>query len=509
MSTLPEIIRRSGVAYGPRVAVVDGDRQLTFRQVDDRSRRLANVLRTLARGDGARVAILMKNRLEYVEADLACARAGLVKVPVNPRLSDDERRYLVEDSGATVVLTESDELDRVMELLPGPSVATVAVGGGPGAVDYEDALRGASAHETVIPPDPERLSLILYTSGTTGRPKGAMLLDRCRVAGTTMMLAEEYPVGPDDGIVHAGPLSHGSGSKVVTFYARGARNIVMPRFDPAEFVRIVRECGGTTTFLVPTMIHMLLEAGARPTGTDGFGLRNITYGGASMPREILTESLDAFGPILTQIYGSSEAPHPVTVLRHRDEPDPYLRGHEIVPAGRPVIGVDVKLVTPGGGPTSDVGELWVRGPNVMAGYWCQPEATAEAIVDGWYRTGDIARLEGDGMLTVVDRSKDIVITGGLNVYPAEVERVLRGMAGVRDAAVVGLPDPRWGEIVVAAIVPDAPGAIDAEGVERWCATQLASYKKPRRIVFVDELPKGSTGKVLKRNVPMLFATGDR
>jgi acyl-CoA synthetase (AMP-forming)/AMP-acid ligase II len=522
MSHLPDIIRRAGVAFGPRVAVVDGDRQLTFRQVEDRSRRLANVLCSVAHGDGARVAILMKNRLEYVEADLACARAGLVKVPVNPRLSDDERRYIIEDSDASVVLTESDELDRVTQLLPDSSVTTISVGGGTGTLDYEDALRGASSHQTLIAPDAERLSLILYTSGTTGRPKGAMLLDRCRIAGTTMMLAEEYAVGPDDGIVHAGPLSHGSGSKVVTFYARGARNIVMPRFDPAELHRIVRERGGTTTFLVPTMLQMLVESGERLTGGEGWGLRNITYGGASMPRDVLTSSLDAFGPILTQIYGSSEAPHPVTVLRHRDEADPYLRGREIVPAGWPVIGVDVQLVTPDGEPSEDVGELWVRGPNVMAGYWRQPKATAEAMVDGWYRTGDVARLEDDGMFTVVDRSKDIVITGGLNVYPAEVERVLRGMAGVRDAAVVGLPDPRWGEIVAAAIVRDGDGPaddvgqgssappaqiVDAERVEEWCAAQLAGYKKPRRIVFVDELPKGSTGKVLKRDVPLLF--GDR
>jgi fatty-acyl-CoA synthase len=507
--TVPEIIRRAGRAYPGRVAIVDGGRRSTFAETDERSIRLGHALRGLAGegsgevdGAGRRVAILMKNRLEYIEADLAIARAGLVKVPINPRLSDDERRYLVEDSGAAVIITEADELDRVMEI-GGPARAVLSVGGGAGTVDYEDAVRQASSHETPIEPDPDRLSLLLYTSGTTGRPKGAMLLDRCRVAGSTMMLAEEYPVGPDDGMVHAGPLSHGSGSKVITFYARGARNIVMPRFDPREFVRRVREDGGTTTFVVPTMIQMLLEEagaarGAEPRGLRG--LRNITYGGAAISRETLTKALDAFGPILTQIYGSSEAPHPVTVLRHRDEDDPHLSGHEIVPAGRPVIGVDVQLAD---------GELWVRGPNVMSGYWNKPEATAEAMSDGWYRTGDVARWTDDGMLTIVDRSKDLIITGGLNVYPAEVERVLRDLPGVQDVAVVGLPDPRWGEIVAAAMVllPVGSGsrvAQDARSVQAWCDTRLANYKRPRRIIFADALPKGSTGKVIKRGVRDLF-----
>jgi acyl-CoA synthetase (AMP-forming)/AMP-acid ligase II len=248
------------------------------------------------------------------------------------------------------------------------------------------------------------------------------------------------------------------------------------------------------------MIQMLLDAGGAPPG-----LRNITYGGAPISRETLTRALEAFGPILTQIYGSSEAPHPVTVLRHRDEEDPHLSGHEIVPAGRPVIGVDVQLVD---------GELWVRGPNVMSGYWNKPEATAEAMSDGWYRTGDVARWTDDGMLTIVDRSKDMIITGGLNVYPAEVERVLRDLPGVEDVAVVGLPDARWGEVVAAALVfggGGGGGSADAaravQSVQAWCETRLGNYKRPRRVIFVDALPKGATGKVIKRGVQDLFAGG--
>jgi acyl-CoA synthetase (AMP-forming)/AMP-acid ligase II len=508
VSTIPELVRRAGKTFADRVAVVDGPRQATFRDVDARSIRLANAVRGLAPSEGSRVAILMRNRLEYIEADIAIARAGMVKVPINPRLSDDERRYLVEDSGASVLVTEREELDRVAAVLGDTDVVLVSVGGGTGTVDYDDVLTGASGVEAPIGPDPERLSLLLYTSGTTGRPKGAMLLDRCRMAGTVMMLAEEYPVKPDDGMIHAGPLSHGSGSKVLTFYLHGARNIVMPKFDPEAFVRCVQQDGGTTSFMVPTMIQMLLDL-HRETGASGaWGLRNISYGGASISRETMSAALDAFGTILTQVYGSCEAPHPVTVLRHRDEPDPYVSGHQIVPAGRETIGVDIRLVdSEGNDATDDVGEMWVRGANVMAGYWNKADATAESLVDGWYRTGDVARRSDDGMLSIVDRSKDIIITGGLNVYPAEVERVLRDLAGVKDVAVVGLPDDRWGEIVAVAIVADPTDDLDQPAVEEWCASRLANYKKPRHVSFVDDLPKGSTGKVIKRGVRDLLLEG--
>jgi acyl-CoA synthetase (AMP-forming)/AMP-acid ligase II len=447
----------------------------------------------------------MRNRLEYVEADLAIARAGLVKVPINPKLSDDERRYLIEDSGATVIITEAEELDRLADTAREDKLRIISVGGGTGTLDYEGALCGASPIEDPIKPDPERLSMLLYTSGTTGRPKGSMLLDRCRVAGSTMMLAEEYPLRPDDGMVHAGPLSHGSGSKVITFYMRGARNIVMPKFEPAEFARRVQEDGGTTTFMVPTMIQMLLDLHKDAGASGAWGLRNISYGGASISRETLSAAIDAFGPILTQVYGSCEAPHPVTALRHRDEEDPYLSAHEVIPAGRPVVGVDVQLDGGDGADASDgAGELWIRGPNVMKGYWGKPDATAESMTDGWYRTGDVARFSDDGMLSIVDRSKDMIITGGLNVYPAEVERVLRDLSGVRDVAVVGIPDPRWGEIVAAAVVADGAAKLDAGSVEDWCSTRLANYKKPRRIAFFDDLPKGSTGKIIKRGVRELL-----
>jgi acyl-CoA synthetase (AMP-forming)/AMP-acid ligase II len=478
---------------------VDGARSATFAQVDDRCVRFANALCALAPGEGSRVAILMPNRLEYIEADLAIARAGMVKVPINPRLSDDERSFILEDSGASVIITDSSELERVKDLV-GDNLVVISIDGGIGTHGYSDLLTRSSPIEQPLAVDPERLSLLLYTSGTTGRPKGAMLVDRCRVAGSTMMFAEEYPVSPNDGMIHAGPLSHGSGSKVITYYSRGARNIVLSKFEPESFVAAARDSGGTSTFLVPTMIQMLLDHngdGAPRT----WGLQNISYGGASTSRDTLERAIDGFGKILTQVYGSCEAPHPVTVLRHRDEPDPYLRGREIIPAGRETMGVEVRLVDADGKDAADgTGEMWVSGDNVMTGYWNKPEANAESLSDGWYHTGDIARRDDDGMLTIIDRSKDIVITGGLNVYPAEVERVLRELPGVAEVSVVGIPDNRWGEIVGAVIVVETGSSTDEAAVEAWCAERMANYKRPRKVGFTDELPKGSTGKVIKRGV---------
>ncbi|MWA07001.1 AMP-binding protein [Actinomadura sp. LD22] len=512
MPTIPELIRAAVAANRESVAVVDGDRTATFGEVGERTARLANALNGLSAAEGGRVAILMRNRLEYVEADLAIARAGRVKVPINPKLSDDERAFVIDDSEADIVLTESSELDRVLDTVAGRKVEVVCVDGpATGAHGYDDVIAAASAFEPVLKPDAERLSQFLYTSGTTGRPKGAMLLDRCRVSATTMSLVEEFAVTPRDGMIHAGPLSHGSASKLLTFFVRGARNIVIPKFEPEIFLKAVREQGGTSSFVVPTMIQMLVEHARTDPTTTAWGLRNLTYGGASISRQTLDAAAEVLGGVLTQVYGSCEAPHPVLALRHREESDPSLSEHAVIPAGRPALGVDVRVVgTDGSDAASDdagvrTGELWVRGPNVMAGYWRRPEATEESIVDGWYRTGDVVTADGDGLYTLVDRVKDIVITGGLNVYPAEVERVLRELPGVAEAAVVGVPDEKWGELVTAVVVPKSPGAVTEEAVISWVADRLAGYKKPRKVLLADDLPKGSTGKILKREVRDLAA----
>lgn len=511
MLSVPALIDRAVRWYGPRLAVVDASRALTFAEVGERSSRLAHALLHLDRVPGGRVALLLSNRLEFVEADFAIAKSAKVKVPINPRLRDAERSYIIAHSGAETLITERSELDRVNDLRREiPVLRTVlSIGGGLSALDYEETLAGGSATSTVGALGGAIPSVVLYTSGTTGRPKGATLSDDSRIAATMSMLIDEYSVNGDDGIIHAAPLSHGSGSKILAYFIRGARNILLRKFDPVHFFRTVEEQRGTSTFLVPTMIRMLLDAPERAQ-FNLVSLRNITYGGAPIPRETLVQALEAFGPILVQVYGSCEAPHPVTVLRKEwhlsdgsDGIDPLLS------AGREATGVEVSIVDESGGavPEGDIGELCVRGRNVMLGYWSDPGATADALCDGWYRTGDVARRDDRGFIYIVDRVRDMVISGGLNVYPAEVEAVLCRHPGIREACVVGIPDPLWGEVVAAFIVPSGAVPLDENEVIEHCSRHLAGYKKPRLVRFVDGLPKGPTGKFLKKELRSSFEGG--
>ena len=500
--TAPLLIERAIRWHGPRVAIIDGERSLTFRETGDRTARLANVLRGLVSGPGRCVAVLLPNRLEAVEADLAIARAGLVKAPINARLVAAERRHVLANTAAEVLITERSEADAIMELLPElEHLRTVLCcdGGPAGTLDYETALSAAAATApapVVRPGDP---SVVLHTSGTTGKPKGATWTDGSRVAAMRNMLLEECPVEPGDGIVHAGSLAHGSGSKVLAYFARGGRNIVTGRFEPEPFARLVERHRATSTFLVPTMIRMLLDAQDPPDGRLA-PLRTITYGGAPAPRELLDRALATLGGVFVQVYGSCEAPHPVTVLPrelHRLDGDD---GAHLASAGREVTAIELRIADDQGDdvPDDGVGELLVRGPSVMAGYWGDPEATAEVMTgDGWYRTGDVGRRDEQGYVYIVDRKRDMIISGGLNVYPAEVEAAIHRHPAVREASVVGLPDERWGERVAAFVVRGDGDGLTADELVEHCRLHLAGYKKPTVVEFVDALPKGATGKVLK------------
>ena len=506
---IPALVDRAVHRYADRVAVVDGPRRLTFAEVGDRVNRLANALLGLSPAPGSRVALVMANRLEFVEADLAIAAAGKVKAPLNPRLTDAERRYVLANCGADIVITERNEVDRLEALrgdLPDLRYIVSVDGaiGGSGAVDYGDLLAGARPSPPAVNVDPHAPSMILHTSGTTGHPKGATTSQAARLAAVTNMWLDEFLPGPPDGIIHVAPMSHGSGSKILAFLCRGARNITLRRFDPTTFFAAVADDGGTSTFVVPTMVRMLLDAPDRPASP---GLRNITYGGAPMPPALAEEAIEAFGPVLTQIYGSCEAPHPVTVLSSSD----HRRGGTLLSsAGYETTGVTVRIAASDGSeqPVGEPGELWVKGANLMSGYWQDDRATAAVFSDGWYRSGDVAVRDESGAISIVGRERDLVISGGLNVYPAEVEAVLQRHEAVREAAVFGVDDPLWGEAVTAAVVLRPGWSADEDGIVGHCTEHLAGYKKPRRVLFVDELPKGVTGKVSKADLRALAAAGD-
>lgn len=504
MTSVDALVRRASRWYGDATAVVDGDRRASFRETEAASNRLANALIGLSDAHGGRVALLMRNRLEFVFADFAVAKAGKVRVPINPRLVPDEREWILSNSGAETLIFDAAHAGFIAEArdrLPDLKYLIALDKAVEGAEFYDDLVAKADDRPPGRVYRPDDNNFILYTSGTTGRPKGATGTNRSRLAATINMLAEELDVGPGDAMAHVGAMSHGSGSKVLAYFLRGARNVTVPKFEADRFLHLVESERITSTFLVPTMISLLVEA-AENSAADTSSLKAISYGGAPIAVPRLEEAMERFGQVFVQVYGSCEAPHPVMVLtRAAHDVDEAHRGR-LGSVGREVAAVDVALLDADGRPVSPggPGEMAIRGANVMAGYWENPEATAGVLVDGWYRTGDVARQDEDGYYYIVDRVRDMIISGGLNVYPAEVEAKISEHPGVGEVAVVGVPHEKWGEAVKAFIVRRPGSDLDEATLLAHCKVTLAGYKKPQAIEFVDSLPKGSTGKILKREL---------
>jgi acyl-CoA synthetase (AMP-forming)/AMP-acid ligase II len=352
---------------------------------------------------------------------------------------------------------------------------------------------------------------LFYTSGTTGRPKGATLTHRKLLAMTLSYFADIDKIGPFDTIIHAAPMSHGSGLYGLPHIAKAANNVVpaSPHFDPAEIWLLVEMHRGVSFFAAPTMIKRLTESASLATSDH---LKTIIYGGAPMYRADLERALDVIGPRLVQIYGQGESPMTIAALSkqsHADRNHPRYRDI-LGSVGYPRTGVEVRIVDQDGMPLApgQVGEITVRGDVVMAGYWNNQQATRQALRDGWLYTGDVGCLAPDGFVTLIDRSKDLIISGGSNIYPREIEEVLLRHPGVMQVSVVGAPDPEWGEEVVALVVP-APGAtVCAEALDALCLENIARFKRPKRYHFIDTLPMNDYGKVLKTELRNLISTLD-
>jgi long-chain acyl-CoA synthetase len=485
-------------------AVVEGDRvHATWRDWAARTAAAAGGFRdVLGLSPGDRVAIVMRNRPEYLEALYAVWHAGLVAVPVNARLHREEIRFILEDSGAALVVTDAEHADEVGALLGQVGTLREVV-----VAPGEDWRRlGSAAPITLaerLPTDP---AWLFYTSGTTGRPKGATLTGRNLLTMTLSYFADIDHLGPGDAILHAAPLSHGSGLYGLPHVARGAVSVLPESggVDPAEVAAVIGARPGLTFFAAPTMVQRLASD---PTvaDTDLSNLRTIVYGGAPMYLPDLQLALDVFGPRLDQIYGQGETPMTITALSKADHAD---RDHprwadRMASVGLPRTDVEVRVVDEDDRPlpVGEPGEIVVRGDVVMAGYWDRPEANAETLRGGWLHTGDIGSFDEEGYLTLRDRSKDLIITGGMNVYPREVEEVLLRHPGVRAVAVVGRPDREWGEAVTAFVVPHDPEhPPTSEELDRTCLEQIARYKRPKDYRLVDDLPTNNYGKVVKREL---------
>jgi len=473
--------------------------------------RLAGDAASLARGlreklglaPGDRVALVMANSPEYVEILLAAWWAGLACVPVNAKLHPREVAFILEDSGASVVFATPDWIAGLAEATAGLARAPDVIEAG--SVGY-GALFGEPMPASPVADD--ALAWLFYTSGTTGRPKGAMLSHANLRAMAQGYLTDVDVVAPADCLLHAAPMSHGSGLYLVPYLLAGAAQVVPESggFEPAEVFALAEAHRGVGMFAAPTIVRRLVEhAAARSPRLEG--LRTLVYGGGPMYVADLLRALDVMGPRFAQIYGQGESPMTITALSKRfvsDRAHPRHRAR-IASVGLPQSGVEVSVQDDAGRelPPGEVGEVCVRGDVVMAGYWGNPGATASALSGGWLRTGDLGAFDEEGFLTLKDRSKDLIISGGSNIYPREVEEVLLAHPGVAEVSVVGRPDPEWGEAAVAFVVARSPAPSAAE-LDAHCLAAIARFKRPKEYRFVEDLPKNNYGKVLKTELRALL-----
>lgn len=501
---IESLVLGSAARWPDRVAVVDGDRQLTFAQLGDRVSRLANALIGLGLEPGDRVLDVQLNSHTYVESDLACALAGVVRVPVNTRLSEREVLHIAGDSGARGLFIGPEFGDLGATLADVAALdLVIGVGGAErngGGHGYEDLLaraRPAPPGRSLAPAD---LVAIHYSSGTTGAPKGCMRTVRNRLASAGAVLTGiTGRLTPEDACLHAGPLTHASGLFMLPHLASGSKQVLMRKFDVERVPELIREQRVTSTVMVPTMVERLcaeVERLGPQAGGRLRSLRRVAYAGAPMPPERIAAANEILGGRLVQFYGMVEAIPPLAVLQPEDHGEPGL----LRSAGRPVLDVSLRIVDEEGRPAGpgEPGELLVGGDHVMAGYWSNAEATTKSLRDGWLRSGDIASSDERGYLYLLDRRADMIISGGFNVMPREIEEVLSTHGAVREVAVVGVPDRDWGEAVVACVVAESPGPdLEAE-LRRLCAERVAAFKKPKRIEFLDALPRNPTGKLSRK-----------
>jgi long-chain acyl-CoA synthetase len=478
--------------HAGRMAVRVDSAALTYRALDEASALVAGLLHERGLEPGDRVGIMMPNVAEVPVVYYGILRAGGIVVPMNPLLKAREAGHYLRDSGAGLVFAWhgfADEARGGAEQA-GAELIVVDEAGFPGLLDAASPVADVTDRRS------EDTAVILYTSGTTGQPKGAELTHGNLISNTDVARTDIVRAQPDDVIFGGLPLFHVFGQTVAlnVAVASGACLTLLPRFDPAHALRIIAGHGVTIFEGVPTMYVALLHQPDRPD-YDTAALRTCVSGGAALPVEVLRGFEEAFGVPVLEGYGLSET-SPVASFNHP--------GRERKPGsiGTPIRDVQMRVVDGGDHevPPGEVGEIVIRGPNVMKGYWQRPEATAEAIRGGWFHSGDLARVDEDGYFYIVDRKKDMIIRGGYNVYPREIEEVLYEHPAVAEAAVVGLPHPALGEEVGAAVALKPGTTVTAEELRDYVKGQVAAYKYPRHVWIVDRLPKGPTGKIQKRDI---------
>ncbi len=481
--SIGSLIRRAALYFGEAPCLVERDRIVSFREFDRLTDKLGNALFAAGFTAGDRIGVLLPNGIDCLVAYYALAKSGLVRVGMNTRETLDNHAFKLADSGSRGVihtLTDADEIARLNVERPiGPAeFAGLAANGAETPCIWDRALDA-----------PYRLG---YTGGTTGRAKAVTLTMRGELSELSAFLTDLTPdLAPGQTFLHAAPIAHASGAFFLPSLVRGVRSLVMPKFDAAEFVALAARETCEHTFLVPTMLAMVLEA--PEIGAADFALKSICYGASPIAPALLQRAEKRFGRIFAQTYGQAESPMVITCLRPEDH-------DRVGSCGRPFTIVEVAVFDDEDRPLApgERGEIVCRGPQTMAYYWNNPEATAQAFRNGWLHTGDVGYMDADGFFYLVDRKSDMLISGGYNVYPREVEDVLLACEGVVEAAVVGLPDEKWGDRIHAVV--SCRAGVKPESILAHAREHLASYKRPKGVDIWPELPKSSANKILRRAI---------
>jgi long-chain acyl-CoA synthetase len=474
------------------------------------ARRAASVGAALSRdygiAAGDRVGLFASNCTQYLECLYGIWWIGAVAIPINAKLHGREAAWILGDAGARLTFISDDTAEALAEAaseLPA-AMKTLSMDSG----TYR-AMREGEGSPDPLPREVDDLAWLFYISGTTGRPKGVMLSHGNLVAATLCYFADVDQATPDDASLYAAPISHGAGLYHLPHVRMGGRHVIPESggFDPDEVLNLGRQLGNVVMFAAPTMVRRLVDA-AKKRGEDGEGLRTIIYGGGPMYLADIRDAIATMGQRFVQIYGQGESPMTITSLsrdwhKRTDHPR-YLERLASVGPAQSVM--SVRITDPDGKPlpAGETGEVEAKGTAVMLGYWNNPKANAETLKDGWLRTGDVGRLDEDGFLTLSDRSKDVIISGGTNIYPREVEEALLTHPDVREVSAIGVPDPDWGEIVVACVVLEQGAATDDARLDAHCLASIARFKRPKRYVYLDALPKNNYGKVLKTELRVMM-----
>ena len=494
-----DLINRGARAHSDRVAMIVNDKAYSFTEVDDRANQLARALITAGATKGTRIAVLLNNGVDSMPVDFALSKAGLNKVPLNARLSLDEHIRMVEEAQCTIVLFGADLTERATELINAiPDLMSLGMGVTlPGGRDLAHLATTLPTSDPDVSLSADDIIITLYTSGTTGTLKAAQHTQRSYAAICRNILLNLFPINRDTRMLHAASLIHASGTFVLPFWLRGACSVILPGFSPETYLSTIARHRVTSVNLVPTMLQMLIDHPAFDAH-DITSLQHIVYGASPMPRPLITRAIAKLGQErFWQYFGQTEAPLCIAVLRPEDHVSNRLGA-----CGQPAIDVELKLVDDlgndvGAGP----GEVTLRSATAAAGYFNADDLTAATFdSNGWVHTRDVGQFDADGFLYLLDRTSDMIITGGYNVYPREVEDALLSHPAVTEAAVVGAPDDKWVEAVVAFVVLRDVDSVGERALIVHVADQIASYKKPHRIEFVDALPKTVIGKLDRKTL---------